>query len=158
MTVMEAVLTGIIAVIGTLLGAVVSFYFQERSTERNEVFQRTERVRQERLNASKALAAALHEYREGQYVRWKRADEEWDGASAVAARTESYKRGAVVRQAISHVRLLFEDGMVIQRAQHAFDEASKMHHARDHDDLEMREASVRSAIDSFLEAVGSYVR
>ncbi|WP_189039400.1 hypothetical protein [Streptomyces daqingensis] len=155
---MQAVLTSLIAVIGTLLGAGASFLIQKRTAERSEQFQREERLRQEQLTSSKDLATALHEYRSAQHARWHRAHEDWDSPAALAARTESYRRRTVAWQALAHVRLLFNDVDLLHDAQTAFDCAGDMHRAVDKADLESRDDMARTAIDKYLEVAAHHVR
>jgi hypothetical protein len=53
---MEAVLTGLIAVAGTLLGSLSTYVFQRQTAERAQIYTRDERLWQEQLTSCSAFA------------------------------------------------------------------------------------------------------
>jgi hypothetical protein len=63
------VITTIIAVAGTLLGAIVSGLFQHRAASRTENVARTEQHRRDQLEAVTALAVAISDHRSAMWVR-----------------------------------------------------------------------------------------
>ncbi|WP_237720315.1 hypothetical protein [Streptomyces xiaopingdaonensis] len=67
---MEAVAASVIAVVGTLLGAGTTHFFQLRAARRAERFARVERLRDERIDAYSAFAGALADYRRGRMDHW----------------------------------------------------------------------------------------
>ncbi|GAA4520517.1 hypothetical protein GCM10023191_097580 [Actinoallomurus oryzae] len=67
---MQGVLTGLFAVVGTLVGSVVTYLLQRRSAEHAERSAREQRLWQERLQAYSAFAEATIEFRRSQYDRW----------------------------------------------------------------------------------------
>jgi hypothetical protein len=66
----SAVFASLIAVVGTLLGSLSTFLFQQRTAVRAEVAVREERLRQERLAAYSAFAAAVTELKRGVVAAW----------------------------------------------------------------------------------------
>jgi hypothetical protein len=62
---MEAVLTGLIGIAGTLLGSFATYRFQNRAAERSQAFERDEHRRQEQVDACTGFAAAITELRGG---------------------------------------------------------------------------------------------
>ncbi|MFJ9635026.1 hypothetical protein ACIRU8_45775 [Streptomyces sp. NPDC101175] len=58
-----------IAVIGTLMGAVVSGLFQHRSAGRTEAVARLAQLRQDKLEAVTALAVAISDHRSAMWAR-----------------------------------------------------------------------------------------
>lgn len=67
---MEVVATSVIAVLGTLLGSALTHLFQRRTVLRTEHFTRTERLRQERIDAYCSFGGALANYRRGRMDYW----------------------------------------------------------------------------------------
>ncbi|MDX2843248.1 hypothetical protein PV377_30605 [Streptomyces ipomoeae] len=59
----------VIAVVGTLLGALVSGLFQHRSAGRTEKVARAEQLRRDQLEAVTALAVAISDHRSAMWVR-----------------------------------------------------------------------------------------
>ncbi|MEU1815026.1 hypothetical protein ABZ543_07495 [Streptomyces roseifaciens] len=66
---MDAIWTSVVAVMGTLLGSVVTHTFQRIASRRSELFTRSEALRQERMATYSAFAAAVEGYRHGQADR-----------------------------------------------------------------------------------------
>lgn len=67
---MSAIVTSVIAVLGTLLGSTVTHAFQQRSAMRTELSSRQERLRQERLDVYGAYAGLLVEFRQAMLHHW----------------------------------------------------------------------------------------
>lgn len=67
---MEVIATSLIAVLGTLLGSGATHLFQRRTVLRTELFTRSERLRQERIDAYCSFGGALANYRRGQMDHW----------------------------------------------------------------------------------------
>jgi membrane protein YqaA with SNARE-associated domain len=88
---MQSVATSIVAILGTLLGAVLSYGLQRRVL--NEVHDSTRRDQREqhRLAAFGAFAAATMDLRRAEYDRWNRRVESPDGVESVEVRQESYR-------------------------------------------------------------------
>ncbi|WP_051027586.1 hypothetical protein [Nocardia higoensis] len=63
-------LTALIAVAGTLLGAIITHWFQRSAAERAAQHAVLERLRQDRLLAYSAFATAAMDYRRQQVDRW----------------------------------------------------------------------------------------
>ncbi|MFH8797699.1 hypothetical protein [Streptomyces sp. NPDC017941] len=61
--------TTIVAVAGTLLGAIVSGWFQHRAAGRSEKVARTEQNRRDQLEAVTALAVAISDHRAAMWAR-----------------------------------------------------------------------------------------
>src|SRR5215510_14984299 len=89
--VMSAVLATIIAVLGTLAGSTTGYIFQRRISERSEITAREERLRQDRLDAYSAFAAAVMDLRRVQYDRWHRRDDHPEHHDDEAVSAESYR-------------------------------------------------------------------
>jgi hypothetical protein len=66
----NAALTAVIGVAGTLLGSLSTYLFQSRTAKRAEAFARNERLRQEQLTACSVYAGSLTELKQGLIRVW----------------------------------------------------------------------------------------
>ncbi|MET9799928.1 hypothetical protein [Streptomyces sp. NPDC006368] len=146
--------TALIAVIGTLLGAVVTHFFQGRAAQRTAALARAEQLRQERIATYSAFAGAVVEYRRAQNARWYRRN----GSRAEEARMESYERRAAARQALVRVQLVCADPETVQRARDTFELTHCMHEAGDEAERERRSERAVEALTAFIEAAAPSVR
>lgn len=146
--------TALIAVLGTLLGAVVTHYFQGRTAERTAALTRDEQLRKERISAYSSFADAVVEYRRAQNARWYRRN----GPQAEATRQESYTQRAVARQALVRVQLVCGERSVVERAVAAFEVTHCMHEAVDEADRERQSERAVEALAAFIEAAAPGVR
>ncbi|MGW4030851.1 hypothetical protein ACWEFL_16275 [Streptomyces sp. NPDC004838] len=144
--------TAVIAVIGTLLGSVVTHVLQSRTSDRAAAFSRAERLRQERIAAYSAFAGALVDYRRGQNDRWYRAREAPGGAAAEEARIDSYRLRSSAHQALIRVQLVCEDPKTLELAASAFEVTNCMHEAADEDDRSRRSEQARETLSEFIGA------
>jgi hypothetical protein len=69
---MTSIVSAIIAVVGTLLGATTTYVFQRIDADRKDRIARNERFRQERLAVYTELAAAVTDLRRAAHDRWHR--------------------------------------------------------------------------------------
>lgn len=104
-----ALVTTAIAVIGTLLGSIVSGRFQERAAARSVQASRGEAVRRDCLEAVTALAGAISDHRR---TMWKRGDAVLKDASAErieALREDCHATRSAVTRPLIALRVLIED-------------------------------------------------
>ncbi len=94
---MEAIWTSVVAVVGTLLGSVITHAFQRQASRRSEAFARSEALRQERMATYSAFAEAAEQYRHGQADRWYRKKAEPEGEAFLVARDEAHRLRTVAR-------------------------------------------------------------
>ncbi|MFE0174228.1 hypothetical protein ACFWZ2_18080 [Streptomyces sp. NPDC059002] len=153
---MEAVAASVIAVLGTLLGAGVTHSFQRRAIERTEEFTRGEKLRQERIDAYCAYAAALVNYRRVIVDRWFRREENRIDESE-EARFQSYELRSEAQEALFRVQLLTTDDALVQQAREALDHVADVHKALDRDEFTQRREVSRDAINSFVTAAKGHV-
>ncbi|GAA2235517.1 hypothetical protein GCM10010232_22800 [Streptomyces amakusaensis] len=150
--------TAVIAVIGTLLGAVVTHVFQRRTTERTAVLTRAEQLRQERISAYSAFAGALVDYRRGQNDRWYRAQRSPGSAEAEEARIDSYRLRSSAHQALIRVQLVCDEPQTLALASAAFEVTNCMHEASDEDDRSQRSEQARETLSEFIGTAAPSVR
>jgi hypothetical protein len=154
---MQGVLTGLFAVVGTLVGSVVTYLLQRRNAEHAERSAREQRLWQERLQAYSAFAEAAIEFRRSQYDRWHRHDEDPSSSAYVEARTESYRLKAVARQAMFRVKLLSGDVLIAQ-ADEIMKITEDLHHASDSRELTARGDQAQQIVDMFISAASAKVQ
>jgi hypothetical protein len=147
---MQGVLTGLFAVVGTLVGSVVTYLLQRRNAEHAERSALEQQLWQERLQAYSAFAEATIEYRRTQYDRWHRHDEDPSSPAYIEARTESYGLRAVARQAMFRVKLLSNDQSLIAQADEIMKITEDLHHASDSKELTARGDQAQQIVDNFI--------
>ncbi|MBO0516327.1 hypothetical protein [Streptomyces beijiangensis] len=155
---MEALWTSAVAVIGTLLGGVVTHVFQRRAAKENEHFSRTESLRQERIAAYSAFAGALEDFRKVQGDRWYRRQEDRNGEPYKEALREGHRHRALARQALFRVKLLAGDRTLIEAADHAFEATRNTSGARDEAHRDELFTASRTAIEVFVETAAPSVQ
>jgi MoxR-like ATPase len=147
---MQALVTSLIAVAGTLLGSMTSFLFQRRSADRTEEFARAERLRQERLTAYSAYAGAVTELKRGVVNLWFRRQEDPDGAEYVLARAECDRLGAAAEHAQFRMRLITEDPDLAALADAAFAAIDSISRATGQAQLAESETMCLDALNVFI--------
>lgn len=155
---MDALWTSGVAVLGTLLGSATTYGFQRLADERGRRFARSEAVRQERMAAFSAFAAAVEDYRRGQADRWFRHAEDPEGAAFLAARAEVHVLRTAARQALYRVKLLTEDPGVVRAAEEAYRCVVDLSNAPDRADREVRDGRAKEALEGFVLGASPLVR
>ncbi|MFF3751281.1 hypothetical protein ACFYYH_12580 [Streptomyces sp. NPDC002018] len=111
----------IIAVLGTLAGAVVAGLMQHRTTTRTARAAQAERRRQALADAIPALLGALVKHREKQYA--KIADRRDGLADTVESRQARYAAHSAVTSAMDTLHMVTQDRALLDLAQDAIDAA-----------------------------------
>lgn len=165
---MEQLWVGVIAVVGTLLGAVVSGKFQERAANRVEAGARGEQLRRDRLNAVQDLAEAISTHRS---LMWRRGDAVLKGSPAdrvEALRIQTQESRSRITRPLVGLRLLVTDPAVRTAANRmiTLTYAIRETHRTAPEGEEARAAAVadltkareeaRQAHDDFVEAAAAY--
>jgi hypothetical protein len=155
---MNGALTSLIAVTGTLLGSVVTYVFQRRTTGRAEQFTRDERLRQERLSAYSAFAEAVMEYRHEQLTQWLRRHGELIEPSPEANRAEQGRPRATAWQARYRIQLLADEPKLIELADKAIDAVADIHRSKEPGELEQHGKRTRQRVEDFIHAASADIR
>ncbi len=117
----NAWLTGLIGVAGTLLGSLTTYLSQGRTAEREREFRREEWLKHERLNSYSAFAGALAELRQRLVALWFQNRRDPHGADTQKMMTECDRAGAGAETAQSRVQFLAGDRNLMALAVAAFD-------------------------------------
>ncbi|CAL9495904.1 hypothetical protein [Streptomyces albus] len=155
---MEALWASAVAVLGTLLGSVVTHAFQRRDARRAEEFARSEALRQERIATYSTFAAAVEDYRHGQSDRWYRSVGDPGGTAFIAARDEAHRLRTVARQALYRVKLLTDDAQVTAAAERAYRCTWAVSTAREQEEHDALDTESRRAIEGFVSVAAPLVR
>lgn len=151
-------LTTIVAVLGTLLGAVVAGAFQQKHASRTAAAATNEQLRRDRLEAVTALAAAGSDHRR---AMWMRGEAALTGAAPEqleALRTASHVTRSAITRPLVAVQVLIPDPAVRTAAQQMVTEAYCMRdHAASTEALAAARESARTAHDRFVDAAAAYL-
>lgn len=152
-------LATVLAVIGTLLGSIVTGTFQHLTAGRAERVAERAQLRRDRLDAVTALAAAGSDHRR---ALWMRGEARLRGADE-AEREELRARSHITRSALTRplvsLRLLVPDPAVHTAAQAMVVATYDMvDAATSREDLTAAQDRARAAHDRFIDAAAAYVR
>ncbi|MCY0947796.1 hypothetical protein [Streptomyces antarcticus] len=150
--------TAALAIVATLLGAIVSGRFQERAAERSVRVSTGEAVRRDRLEAVTALACAVSDHRR---AMWMRGDQALKGASTErieALRGESHMTRSAVTRPLVALRVLIADQAVRAAADEMITRTYALRdaYATTGDLTDAREAA-KVAHDLFVDAAAGYL-
>ncbi|UNS95482.1 hypothetical protein MMF93_02595 [Streptomyces tubbatahanensis] len=155
---MEALWASVIAVVGTLLGSVITHVFQRLASRRGEDFARAEALRQERVAVYSAFAAAVEDYRRGQAERWYRRKEDPGGAAFLTARDEAHRLRTVARQELYRVKLVTEHRGVRLAAEEAYRRTWAVSTADNQAGHDAADTASRESIETFVSGAAPLVR
>ena len=149
--------TSLIAVVGTLAGAVVSGLPQHRVATRSERGARVERLRSERLEAVTALAVAVSDHRRAMWLVGEARLAGQPADRVTELREQSHRTRSAVTAPAVRVRLLVSDEGVRAAALEAVEATYVMRDAADRDDLQARRATALERHDAFVAAAGEFL-
>ncbi|MGW6980821.1 hypothetical protein ACWGE1_15445 [Streptomyces sp. NPDC054932] len=162
MNTLLAVLTSAVAVGGTLIGSWSTYLFQRRSAERAEAVSRVERLRQERLAAYSAYAAAVTELKRGLITLWfrrRRALRDQDSREELqTAQLDSDRLGAAAEAAAFRLRLVADDPGLRPLMAAISTHLGSIGHADDLQEVVAIEARFEEALTAFIDAAAARVR
>ncbi|WP_406178072.1 hypothetical protein [Streptomyces canus] len=144
---MNQVFVSLVAVAGTLLGAVLGYVFQRHSADRSE-----------RKAAVLAYTSAVTETIRGQQDWWHRKDENPEGPEHRAARVEAHRLRGVARQAINGIAFYVNDNELLDLAEATFEAASDVHRAGSREELDTKSAVARELLRAFIHRASNKVR
>jgi hypothetical protein len=155
---MQAVYASLVAVFGTLLGAVTTYAFQRRAAESAMRSSRADRLREDRLAVYSAFAAAVTDYRSSQYWRWEFMQLDPASPESAAAALESHRLRGLTRQIRWRLQLLTDDQELVQLADAAVIEARNVGSADDVADRKRRHDLTGMAVERFVLHAATHVR
>ncbi|MZD06581.1 hypothetical protein GTW43_15970 [Streptomyces sp. SID5785] len=145
---MEVVATSLIAVLGTLLGSLLTHLFQRRTALHTERFTRGERLRQERVEAYGTFAGALANYRRGQMDYWfaRERGRLAEGETLHEVRREAQRLRATALEAMFRAEMLTPSPALDAAGRDALRAVDRISSASDQDELQPAREDSRTAI------------
>ena len=154
----NSIIASLAAILGVVLGSVLTYLFQARNARQAQEFARDQRLWQERLTAYSEFAGVVTDFRRSENDRWHREQEDPQGAPFISARDESYQLRAKATAALCRVQLVGGDTALSQLAEKALNATTEVHMATGEDDRARRGEKARLALQDFLMAVTGHVR
>ncbi|WP_411153384.1 hypothetical protein [Streptomyces sp. A30] len=155
---LATLVTAALAIVATLLGAIVSGRFQERAAERGVRASHGEAIRRDRLEAVTALACAISDHRRAMWMRGDAVLKEADTERIEALRGESHMTRSAVTRPLVALRVLIEDQAVRAAADHmvTLTYAMRDAYATSQELTAAREAA-KVAHDTFVDTAAGYL-
>jgi hypothetical protein len=151
------IVTSIVAVVGTLLGSLATHYFQRRNRADTERFERSERLRQERLGAYTTFGGALVNLRRAHMDRWYASNDHREGVDTVALRYETYRLYTTAQEALFRVQLVTEPGELVELGRAAIEATGDLRPSLSHKEFDGARETSRRSIYEFMDAARLYV-
>lgn len=150
--------TAALAIVGTLLGSIVSGRFQERAAERSVRVNHGEAIRRDRLEAVTTLASAASDHRRAMWMRGDAILKQAGSERIETLRGESHMTRSAVTRPLVALQVLIADPAV--RA--AADEMITLTYAlRDayatREELSAAREAAKVAHDQFVDAAAGYL-
>lgn len=156
---MVTLVAAAIAVLGTLLGSVSTWWIQQRALDKSEQNLRLERLRQDRLDVYSFFAGTAAHYLRVQHDRWgARQRAGTDSPEYAAAQAESWRMRGTCTEALFRVKLIADDPELVRLAVAAVETIRAVHRAADVPALYAQDATANAAIEAFLVRAGTQVR
>ncbi|WP_329564094.1 hypothetical protein [Kitasatospora sp. NBC_01266] len=155
---MNAILTALIAVLGTLLGSTVTHVFQQRAADRTGRSARQERLRQEQLTAYGAFAGLLVRFRRALMHHWFCVHEQEDADLEAELRHRSFELRSETQHALFQLQLITHDPALVELAARVFHQVGKIDRAPDRADVVRRRDETQALIDEFVTAARAQVQ
>ncbi|WP_331720746.1 hypothetical protein OG298_45735 (plasmid) [Streptomyces sp. NBC_01005] len=151
-------LTTAIAVLGTLLGAVVAGLFQQKTASRAEQAATAAQLRRERLDAVTTLAAAGSDHRRAMYMRGEALLGGAPGTRLEELRAASHATRSAITQPLVAVQILIPDATVRAAAKGMVVAAYRMRDAESStEELTAAREAARTAHDEFVDVAAAYL-
>jgi hypothetical protein len=148
----------VIAVLGTLIGAGSTYYFQRKAQERTETFTRLERMRQERIDAFSAYAGALLNYRRVLVFRWFVIHEGRFAEDTPALLEETYTKRYAAQEAMFRAQLVGNSPALTTLAERAMEQITELHKVEGREALDAARDRTRQSIRDLVAAVAPHVQ
>lgn len=150
--------TAALAIVATLLGAIVSGRFQERAAERSVRVSTGEAIRRDRLEAVTALACAVSDHRRAMWMRGNAVLKQSGTEQIEALRGESHMTRSAVTRPLVALRVLIADQAVRAAADEMITRTYALRGAdATTEDLTSAREAAKVAHDLFVDAAAGYL-
>lgn len=147
----------IVAVIGTLLGAVIAGAYQQHAAGRTERLASTEQLARDRREAITALSIAISDHRSMMYRRCDAALRALPADRVQELRDASHQTRAAVTRPLVTLRLLITDQTVRTAADLMVTATYAMRDATDRDSITAARQAALIAHDAFVDHAAHYL-
>jgi hypothetical protein len=147
---MQAVLSALIAVVGTLLGSITTYRFQRTSTERAEVLADKRQLRSERLNLYSDFSGAIFEFRRAQSDWWYARNRNPEDARTRDIQLEAYRLRGMAHHALLRVQLITTNEELVSKAKSAYDLTTFIMRSDSSSEQNTRSAEALDALENFI--------
>lgn len=149
---MEPIWTSVVAVAGTLLGAIATYPFQRLAAKQQT-------LRDERIAAYTAFAAAVEDFRYGQAERFFSKRRNPNGEEYKTAYHEGHRLRMTARQAFYRLKLVTDDDSLVTLARTALDRTRDIHNAEQDEEARDRlNGTAKEAIEAFVDYASKHVQ
>ncbi|MFG2885709.1 hypothetical protein ACGFYV_26030 [Streptomyces sp. NPDC048297] len=155
---LPTLITAALAIVATLLGAIVSGRFQERAAERQVRAAHGEAIRRDRLEAVTALACAASDHRRALWMRGDAVITQASPERIEALRGDSHMTRSAVTRPLVALHVLCEDQAVRAAADRMITLTYAMRNAcATSEDLATAREAAKNAHDSFVNTAARYL-
>jgi hypothetical protein len=147
---MEAVLPALVAVVGTLLGSVITYRFQQNSFERAEKRSNKKQFRSERISLYSDFAGAIFEFRRAQSDWWISRRHHPEDPRTHEARLEAYRFRGVAHHELFRVQLITANEELVSRAKNVYDLTTLIIRSDATAEQNTRSREALDALESFI--------
>lgn len=152
LVVVSGIIAAAVAVIGTLLGAVVAHRYQEKAAARSAARAHRDRDHQRLLDACADFIALAEDYRRAQYDRWTSRHADLDSDAVLATRADSHRLYAELRSSVLRLSLVALGTQAQQLAEQAAEiqvKTREIFFAADKADMLARGEAAEHACETF---------
>ncbi|MDX3524951.1 pRL2-23 [Streptomyces sp. ID05-39B] len=151
--------TTVIAVLGTLLGAVVAGVIQHQTARAGRVQDRAETLRREQFDAIAALAACATEHRRVLHAQqdFQRPGHTTDQEYLASLKAERYATRSATTAQLVRVQLLILDPAMRQAAADLVTSTYNLRDLTDADDIEAHRLAAVAAHNTFVDTAAAYL-
>lgn len=155
---METAFAAVIAVTGTLLGAILTYMFQRRANQQLAALGTRERARQERLDAYAAFGGSAVRFRVAGLDLWHRQDEGATDEAVRLAKANYYRLRAELVDAELRVQLVSPVASLHTLMSDVIATAHVVPEATSTEDRRVRSTAAKAALTRFVAAASAELR
>jgi hypothetical protein len=148
---MEPIWTSVVAVAGTLLGAVATYPFQRLAAKQQT-------LRDERIAAYTAFASAVEDFRWGQAERYFSKQRDPGGEAYRLAYQEGHRLRTTAWQAFYRLKLVTNDATLMAHAESALEQTRSVSGAANDRERDQLDDVAKTAIRDFVEYASKRVQ
>jgi hypothetical protein len=158
MMIMQGTVTAAIAVVGTLLGSVITYLFQRKTTQQLEMSAFQRQLRSERAIAYSDFAEAVRMDLRGWDNWWFRKHRSRRRRPAYDALMKAYDLDSATYHALARVQRVANNSELLKSARHVYEMTHKLRDASTATELGARADAADEALEDFLQLASREVQ